>query len=146
MLLDRIIVSELLVNHANEADKLKAKELFEKLMSASKKSFSSDEAFNRHLKSLGLTAEQFSKRAMEQAVSEAVLEREIKSQVVISDSQVRDFYENGTDGVVKIMQAQLEKVAKDPLTTPDQLSPSKPRSTSSGRRTFPVCSSLSACV
>jgi parvulin-like peptidyl-prolyl isomerase len=121
LLLDRIIVSELLVKHATEADKVKAKELYEKLMTASKKSFSSDEAFNRHLKSLGLTTEQFNKRAMEQAISEAVVEREIRSQVTISDAQVRDFYENGTDAVVKIMQGQLEKVAKDPLSTPDQL-------------------------
>src|SRR3954451_19342704 len=121
LLLDRIIVSELLVKHATEADKVKAKELYEKLMTASKKSFSSDEAFNRHLKSLGLTTEQFNKRAMEQAISEAVVEREIKSQVAISDAQVRDFYENGTDAVVKLMQGQLEKIAKDPLSTPDQL-------------------------
>src|SRR4051812_771661 len=92
LLLDRIIVSELLVNHATEADRTKAKELYEKLMTASKKSFSSDEAFNRHLKSLGLTTDQFNKRAMEQALSEAVVEREIKSKVTISDAQVRDFY------------------------------------------------------
>ena len=121
LLLDRIIISELLVNQATEADKDKAKGVYEKLMIASKTSFSSDEAFNRHLKSLGLTVDQFNKRAMEQAISETVVERELKSKVTVSDTQVRDFYENGTDGVVKIMQGQLEKVAKDPLSTPDQL-------------------------
>ena len=121
LLLDRIIVSELLVKHATDADKTMARGLYEKLMATSKKAFSSEEAFNRHLKSLGLTTEQFNKRAMEQAISEAVVEREIKSQVAVSDAQVRDFYENGTDAVVKLMQGQLEKIAKDPLSTPDQL-------------------------
>src|SRR3954462_5647745 len=39
LLLDRIIVSELLVKHDIEANKVKSKELYEKLMTASKKSF-----------------------------------------------------------------------------------------------------------
>jgi parvulin-like peptidyl-prolyl isomerase len=120
-LLDRIIVTQILVNRATTGDRIRAKELSRKFMAESKKNASSDEAFNRHLRSLGLTAEQFEKRVMEQALSEAVIERELKSKIVITDLQVRDFYDNGTDGIVKIMQEQLERVAKDPKAGPDQL-------------------------
>jgi peptidyl-prolyl cis-trans isomerase C len=120
-LLDRIIVTQLLVNRATAADKTRAQELSDKFMAESKKNASSDEAFNRHLKSLGLSLEQFQKRVMEQAISEAVIERELKSKITVSDAQVRDFYDTGTDGIVKIMQEQLEKLAKDPRTGPDQL-------------------------
>lgn len=120
-LLDRIIVTQLLVNRATPGDNIRAKELSAKFMAESRKNISSDEAFNRHLKSLGLSAEQFEKRVMEQALSEAVIERELKATIKISDAQIRDFYDNGTDGIVKIMQEQLEKLAKDPKTGPDQL-------------------------
>jgi parvulin-like peptidyl-prolyl isomerase len=120
-LLDRIIVTQILVNRATTGDRIRAKELFQKFLAESKKNASSEEAFSRHLKSLGLTAEQFEKRVMEQALSEAVIERELKSKIVVADTQVRDFYNNGTDGIVKIMQEQLERLAKDPKTGPDQL-------------------------
>lgn len=120
-LLDRIIVTQLLVNRATAADKVRAQELSDKFMAESKKNASSEEAFIRHLKSLGLNAEQFGKRVMEQALSEAVIERELKAKITVSDAVVREFYETGTDGIVKIMQEQLEKLAKDPKTGPDQL-------------------------
>lgn len=121
-LLDRIIVTQLLINRATAADKVRAQELSDKFMAESKKNASSDEAFARHLKSLGLTVEQFQKRVMEQALSEAVIERELKANIKVTDAQVRDFYDNGTDEIVKIMQEQLEKLARDPKTGPDQLS------------------------
>lgn len=124
-LLDRIIVTQLLVNRATDADKARAKELSDKFMAESKKNASSEEAFNRHLKSLGLSAEQFQKRVLEQALSEAVIERELKSKIAVTDAQVREFYETGTDAIVKIMQEQLEKLAKDPKTGPDQLAAMK---------------------
>jgi parvulin-like peptidyl-prolyl isomerase len=54
-------------------------------------------------------------------MAEAVLEREVKSKLEISTNQIQDFYNTGTDAVVRIMQQELERLAKDPNTSVTQL-------------------------
>src|SRR5436853_105147 len=78
-LLDKLIVTQLMANHATTGDKTVAKAQAEKFMADSKKDSTSDEAFSGQLKALGLTPEQFSKQVIEQALAQAVLERELKS-------------------------------------------------------------------
>ena len=120
-LLDRLIITQLLINHAVDADKARSKELAERFIAESKKSATSAETFNRQLKAMGMTFEQFNKRVEEQALSEAVIERELKSKLAVTDAQVEEFYKNGTDSMVKIMQEELERLAKNPDTSLAQL-------------------------
>ena len=120
-MLDRLITTQLMINRATEGDKIAAKGMAEKFNNEARKSAGSDEAFSRQLKAVGMSMEHYDRRIMEQAISEAVLEREVKSKLIIADSQVEDFYKNGTDAMVKIMQEELERLAKDPDSTPTQL-------------------------
>lgn len=120
-LLDRLILTGILVNRATPEDKARAKELAEKFLAESKKVSSSEDMFYRQLKALGLSPEQFQKRVDEQALAEAVMDREIKATVSISDEQVKEFYATGADRLVKIMQDELERLVKDPTSTPSQL-------------------------
>lgn len=126
-LLDRLIVTQLLVSRATDADKTKAKELAEKFVAQSKKATSSDEMFYRQLKALGLSPEEFDHRVMEQALAEAVLEREVKSTLSVTDAQIEEFYKTGSDVLVKTLQAELERLAKVPETTPEALAEVKKR-------------------
>lgn len=120
-LLDRLIITQLLLNRASDADKAKAKELADKFTEESKKLASSEDSFYRQLKAMGLSADAYKKIVHEQALAEAVMERELKSTLSVSDAQVEDFYKNGTDSLVKIMQSELERLVKDPDATPGQL-------------------------
>ena len=120
-LLDKLIITQIMNNRATAGDKTVAKGQAEKFMADSKKDSSSEEAFDSQLKALGLSSEQFSKRVMEQALAEAVLDRELKSTLTVSDAQADDFYKNGNDGVVKIMQQELERLAKDPNSSVTQV-------------------------
>ena len=120
-LLDRLIITQLLVNRATDADKTKAKELAQKFTDESKKLAANEDSFYRQLKAMGLSAEAYRKIVNEQALAEAVMERELKSTINISDAQVQQFYDNGVDSLVKIMQDELERLAKSPGTTPAQL-------------------------
>jgi len=121
-LLDKLLVTQLMVNRATAGDKAVAKAQAEKFIADSKKDSASEEAFSSQLKALGLTPEQFSKQVMEQALAQAVLDREVKSTVTITNAQVEDFYKTGTDAVVKIMQEELARLANDPNSTAAQLS------------------------
>ena len=117
-LLQRLIVTQILTNRATAADREVAKGLGEKFMAESKKNALSDDAFNRQLKAMGLTPDQFNRRVIEQSFAEAVILREVTAKITVTDSQIRDFYTNGTDVLVRLLQADLEKMVKDPATPP----------------------------
>ncbi len=120
-LLEKLIITQLMSNRATAGDKTVAKAQAEKFLTDSKKDLASEEAFSGQLKALGLSPGQFNQRVVEQAVVEAVLERELKSKLTVSAAQIEDFYKTGTDGLVKIMQKELERLAKDPTTSTTQL-------------------------
>lgn len=92
-LLDRMIAMQLLVNKATDADREHAKTNMLKFLQDSRKMANSDEDFVRHLKSLGMTLAQFTNRVMEQAVSEEVITREVKSKITISEEDMKKFWE-----------------------------------------------------
>jgi len=70
-LLDRLIVTRLLVNRASAKDKERAKELSEKFLKEARRATSSEEMFRRQLKAAVMTVEAFNNRVMEQALAEA---------------------------------------------------------------------------
>jgi len=120
-LLEKLIVTQLMINRANKGDKAAAKGQAEKFTADSKKDAASEDAFNGQLRAMGLSPEQFDKRVMEQALAEAVLDREVKSTLTVSNAQVEEFYKTGTDAIVRMMQEELERLAKTPETTVSQL-------------------------
>lgn len=92
-LLQRIIITKVLVGRSNDADKAKAKESTDKLIANAKKQFPSEEMFTRQLKATGMSFEQFQARAFEQTLCEVVVEREVKSKIKIADEQAKKFYD-----------------------------------------------------
>ena len=112
-LLQRLIVTQILTNRVTDADRKLAKELGEKFTADSKKGATSEEAFNRQLKAMGLTPEQFSRRVSEQSLVEAVIQREVTSGIKITDEQVKEFYNTGNDVIVRLIQSDLAKLEKD---------------------------------
>ncbi len=92
-LLDRLIVSQLMVAKATPADKAKAAEAVKKFLDEARRNAGSDEAFVRQLKAMGITPQQFTNRVTEQAVAEELIGREIKSKIIIAPEQVQKCYE-----------------------------------------------------
>jgi parvulin-like peptidyl-prolyl isomerase len=120
-LLDRLIITQLLTNRVTEVDRDTAQQLAEKYLAETKKGVTSEEAFQSQLKALGLSQERFKRRLMEQALADAVVQRELRSHIQVTDAQVRDFYSTGADLVVKTMQADLDKLVKDPKGSPKEV-------------------------
>jgi parvulin-like peptidyl-prolyl isomerase len=120
-LLERLIVTQILGKRATTQDVAKAKEGATKFAAETRKAAQSDEAFQRMLKSLGITGEKFDQRVYEQALAESVVSRELKEKIKISDTQVENFYRAGSDILVQILQEELERVAKNPSASVDQL-------------------------
>ncbi len=82
-LLEKLIVSQLLTSRATSEDKTKAKDTAEKYIADAKKNAPSEEAFNRQLLSMGMSAELFRTQIAERAVCEEVPNRELRDKISI---------------------------------------------------------------
>lgn len=115
-LLNRMIITELLVKKATDADREKARTNVVKFLLESRKVADTEEDFLRHLKSLGMTMVQFTNRITEQAVSEEVIGRELKSKISIPEAEVKKFYETN-DAAFK--QPELARASHILIATKD---------------------------
>src|SRR5258706_7149094 len=121
-LLERIIITQVLTNKATVPDKAKAKENADKFISDAKKKTATEETFQRELIAMGMSAEQFQARVMEQALAEAVLEREVKSKITVSDEQMKKFYDENPQQFEQPESVRASHVllsTKDPGTRQD---------------------------
>ena len=126
-LLDRLIVTQLMINRATAGDRAAAAVLADKFLAEAKKAALSEEAFQVQLKAMGMPMEAFQKRVMDQALSESVLERELKSTINITDAQTRDFYDTGTDLIIKLAEADVAKLTTNAMLTAKDLADGKSR-------------------
>ncbi len=115
-LLDRMIVTQLLVNNSTAADKENAKTNAVKFFNESRKSAQTDEEFSRHLRSLGLSLAQFTNRVLEQAISEEVIIREVKSKITIPEAEVKKFWETNDEA---FKQPELARASHILIATKD---------------------------
>ena len=126
-LLDRLVITRLLINRANTNDQTRARELSEKFIADARRVAASEEMFRRQLKAAGMSQEAFTNRVMEQALAEAVIERELKPKVSVTDAQVEEFYKTGADLLVKEMEADIELMGRNPKTTIGDLAEARGR-------------------
>ncbi len=109
-LLDRMILTRILLQRATDADKARARELADRFIADTKKKAPSEASYRRQLIATGMKPEVFEARAYEQAVVETVIEREIKSQLTVPAEDIRAFYEQGEDLNTRELVATLRKL------------------------------------
>jgi hypothetical protein len=134
-LLERIILTQILTRGATDEDRKAAGVLSDRFIADARKAVGNDDAaFERQLKSLGLTVKQFTDRVKEQSLVETVLDRELKSAVSVTDADVRKFY---ADNPERFRQPEVAEglhiivYSRDPRTgvdlPPEQLKPKRER-------------------
>jgi len=114
LLLDRMIVTHILTNRATGIDQRIAASNADKFFARSLTDAGSEENLSRQLKLTGLTIEQFNHRIYEQTLAEAVVERELESTLVVTDEEIKEFYDSGVDLRVRLMQEELNRLTHDP--------------------------------
>ena len=92
-ILDRLIVTQVLLSRATDEDRKKAKEAVDKYVAEAKKEAPSEESFNRQLRALGMTPEKFQAKMMERSIAEEVFLREVKSKIPTTLDQIKKFYD-----------------------------------------------------
>jgi len=92
-MLEKIIATRLCLNRATDADREKGKETAARIIAEQMRQAPSEESFNRQLIAVGMTPEKFRAQITEQAIVNAVLDREIKVQKPVTEAAAREFYE-----------------------------------------------------
>jgi len=95
-LLDRLVITDLLVSRATEEDKKKARTGADKFIATTKEQAGSEESFKRQLQAMNFSPEQFDAQVVERAICEEVVDRELKSKVTITDEQIKKFYDENS--------------------------------------------------
>jgi len=122
-LLQRLVITKVLVSRANEQDKTKAATATEKLISDAKLQYPTEDIFLQQLKASGMSPEQFRARALEQTLCEFVVEREVKSKITITDEIAKKFYEENptrferpeTVRAAHILFSTVDKATQQPV-------------------------------
>jgi parvulin-like peptidyl-prolyl isomerase len=92
-LLDRLLITRLLMNKATDDDKKKARTAADKFVAATKEQAGSEESFNRQLGAMSFTAAQFDAQVWEQSTCKEVIDRELKSKLNIADGAAQKYYD-----------------------------------------------------
>jgi peptidyl-prolyl cis-trans isomerase C len=112
--LDRLIQIQVLLAKATDDDKTKGKETSAKRMEAIRTRAGTEDALNRQLKSVGMSQEDLVKNMTDEAIAEAVLERELK--VNVTDADVKKFYD---DNPSKFEQPEMVRASHILISTKD---------------------------
>jgi len=107
-LLDKLIFMKIMLGKATAVDRKKGATRADQLLVQFRKKATSEAAFERYLKSLGLTYEQFQTKFVEQATVEEVLMRELHSKIEVSEAAMKSFY---LDKIDRFKQPEMLRAA-----------------------------------
>jgi parvulin-like peptidyl-prolyl isomerase len=123
-IVEKLVSTQLLLSKATAKDREEGKAFADKYIDESKSKARSEAAFNRQLLALGTTYEQYHADVLEQAISKAVIDRELKKKEIVTEEEIRKFYEDNPDlffdpeqfRVRQILIASREIPSGNPLT------------------------------
>jgi parvulin-like peptidyl-prolyl isomerase len=108
--LDRMILTRILQEKATNEDRRQAKETADRFIAQTKERTTSEASYRRQLIAVGITPELFERRALEQAIVETVINRELRDTLTIPEAQLRQFYEQGADLRTQELAAERERL------------------------------------
>lgn len=126
-LLDRLVITRVLLAKATPDDKTAAGKSTDEFIANARKQSGTEEVFKQQLQQSGLTLDSLRSRYAEQATVERVLERDIESMIKITDEQAKEFYEKNAARFTKPEQVRASHIliATQDLQSGEQLSDAK---------------------
>jgi peptidyl-prolyl cis-trans isomerase C len=113
-ILDRLVMTQLIVARGTAEDQLEAKKQAEKFVDEVKKRLPNEEAFKRRLDANGMKPETFMARAQEEALVKIVVDREVANKVTISEETAKKYYD---DNLKAFDQPEMVKASHILLVT-----------------------------
>lgn len=92
-LLDRLVMTQVLLARATDEDKKEGRERALKIVAEERAKAKSPEAFDNIIRANGLSPEMFEKQLVDRSVVELVVERDLRPRVTVTAEQAKDYYE-----------------------------------------------------
>lgn len=109
-LLDQLIASKLILLQANEADQKEGETFRKEQWSLLLKQLGSEEALGRHILASGVSREYLHNQLYKEGVVKAVLRREVKGKYRVSDSEIRQFYDDNQNAFRKPESIHIQRI------------------------------------
>jgi parvulin-like peptidyl-prolyl isomerase len=92
-LLEKLVLTKLLMSKATDTDKAKAKEKVNKILAEERARAKSEARFEAQIRAAGLSPATFESQLLERATCEEVMDRELRPQLGVTPEKVREFYD-----------------------------------------------------
>lgn len=109
-LLEKLVLTQILLDRANDDDRKKAAEKVAKLIADEKAKAKSEARFEAQVRAAGMSPELFQKQLGERAICEEVLDRELRPRLGITPEKVRAFYEGNPGNFRQPERIRLQQV------------------------------------
>src|SRR5687767_12944170 len=96
-ILEKMIATRLMLARATPADREEGKKTAEKMIADGREKAGSDASYRRRLLAVGSSPEEYEAEILEQATVQAVIERELGKKEIITDADVRKYYDEHAD-------------------------------------------------
>src|SRR5687768_17086509 len=109
-ILEKMIATRMVIARATASDKEEGKRLAEKLIAEGKRRAGNPVTYNRRLVAVGSSPEEYEGEISEQAIVQAVIDREIGKKEIITDADVRKYYDAHPDAYKEPEKARVQHI------------------------------------
>lgn len=109
-ILDKMIATRLMLARANQSDREVGKQTADRMIADNKEKAGSETSYRRRLVAVGSSPEEHEVELVEQAVVQAVIERELGKKEIISDADIRKYYDENSEAYKEPEKAKVQHI------------------------------------
>jgi parvulin-like peptidyl-prolyl isomerase len=109
-ILEKMIATRLMLARATPGDREEGKKTADRMIAEGKAKAGSEASYRRRLVAVGSTAEKYEAEIIEQATVQAVIERELGKKEIITDADVRKYYETNAEAYQEPEKAKVQQI------------------------------------
>lgn len=109
-LLDKLITTKLIMERATKAELAAGEAFRDKQIALLKEQLGSDEAMDRHIIASGVTKGFFFQQLYEEGVVKAVVEREVKGNYLVPESEIRKTYQENQQAFTQPQSIRIRRI------------------------------------
>ena len=109
-ILEKMIATRMVIARATPSDKEEGKRLAEKLIAEGKRRAGNPVTYNRRLVAVGSSPEEYEGEISEQAIVQTVIDREIGKKEIITDADVRKYYDEHPNAYKEPEKARVQHI------------------------------------
>lgn len=109
-ILEKMIATRLMLARANQSDRESGKQTADRMIADNKEKAGSEASYRRKLVAVGSSPQEHEAEILEQAIVQAVIERELGKKEIISDADVRKYYDENPDAYKEPEKARVQHI------------------------------------